>query len=139
MPELSEEQAALFDQGQTDSMKGVMHDLGLTDKQANGVLDAYFKGQLEAHGAASTQAQEVQDAGMRDLQVKMGDNFDTMLDTGRAAVRKLSDMTGLDVTEMLNNTGTATNPVMMQIMAKVGETFLESGPKGNPSGGHVRW
>jgi len=107
------------------------HELGLTQKQVDGVLGlqiAHMKGSAEAQQLATEQGlAEAKQA----LQAEYGDNYDQKLELAKGVLGKYGDN---DLIKMLDETGMGNDPRLIRLFSKIGEQLVEDDATGQGAG-----
>ncbi len=111
------------------SMTSAFHSAGLSERQANTVVQSFLEGQntlIEDHTA---KAQEVAESTRTELRKDWGDAYDAKMESvNEAATEMFGD--GLDAFRMLQlNDGSfvGDNPFMVRVLAALGDTLGEGG------------
>tara|TARA_R100001594_G_C4028919_1_gene260848 strand:- start:487 stop:1308 length:822 start_codon:yes stop_codon:yes gene_type:complete len=110
------------DEGALDEFRDFAHKTGLTQNQANNILELYGDIQ-ERQNEQVQQARE--DSKMKsqvDLQKEWGKNYTSKIDLAQRAVAQLSTP---EFTELLNETGLGNHKEVIRVFAKVGEILGE--------------
>lgn len=107
----------------------VMHKLGLTPTQVNGLLELYAGQQVAQHKTLSeqtdTKAQELtasREAAISGLKAEWGQKYDQNLNFASRAVQHIG---GEELVKVMNETGMGDNPAMIKAFAKIGELLGE--------------
>lgn len=110
---------------------GEFHKLGLTDKQANGVLEYYLKD--TGDGIAATQAARTkfQTESISALKQEFGDKFDANIDIARSVVSKFG---GDEFKGVLESSGLGDNPAVIRALVKIGSAMLDDTARGQGFG-----
>ena len=98
----------------------LMHELGLNQRQASGLVEAYTA--LEATKAAqeATAFAAKSDQDIRDLRTEWGETFDSKIEVGRRAMRQFGMTESVDALEKAMGT-----KGLLSLLAKIGEGLGE--------------
>lgn len=117
-----------------DGTKQVFHKLGLTNKQARGVLEHYMKFVDDGAKAQSSNRVANESQAISKLKDEWGDKFDANIDVAKSIIRKFGqDMPELG--EFLNETGLGSNVPLVKFFHKIGHAIMEDHAI-NPGGGN---
>jgi len=119
------------DEALVKDMVAIMHEDGLTQKQAASILEKYsikmagaIKAQQDADAAAAKEA-------ITALQKEYGEKFQEATNYARYAVKELGDS---DLANMLNETGLTNNVHLFKLMDKVGRLIANDRATGSNNG-----
>jgi hypothetical protein len=121
------------DKAQLAEVKKTFHGLGLSDAQARGVLEMYYRrvdGELKAK-SESTKA--MQEASVSELKREYGEKWDAKLQTAQGVLKKFGDEGG-EFTKFLDESGLGNDVRLIRLLTKVGEAMLEDTAKGRGPG-----
>ena len=108
------------------------HGLGLTNKQAQGVLDHYvdyINGEVDRQNKDAANAAAAAETALRR---ELGSAYDAKMDLANRVVAQFG---GAELVEELKNNGQGRNPAMVKAFMAIGEAFGEDGPLGEGGGG----
>jgi len=120
-----------FNEDTVKTALGKFHELGLQQKQVDGVMGFYLdmiKGQASAESTASEQrlAEATQQ-----LKTEFGDQYDVKLDIAKGVLGKFGDQALIDE---LDSTGLGNNPHVIRLLAKIGSQMSEDDATGMGAG-----
>jgi hypothetical protein len=125
-------------EGVEPAARDTFHKLGLSAKQARGVMELYG-GQVQAAEAARLEkAEQVEAAVVADLRREWGDDFDNRLLAAQTAVRELG---GPDLGKLMNEarmpdgTRLGQHPLLVKAFAEMGRRIAEPGDLRGGGGG----
>lgn len=121
-PELSEDNSGLFNSEAVDGFKDVFHKLGLDQKQAEGIMQAYYDSSIGGHETALAERTEKSNLAMQEIVSEFGDQYEGKMHLAQKAVQEVG------LTDTLRELGVDTDPRMIRAFVKIGETMLESTP-----------
>lgn len=127
IPELKLGEGITIDTAKLDAVKKVMHETGITQKQAESLIKWYgsdLTQQVEAYKNQQTAAKQ---AGEAELKKAWGDKFEPELDTARAVIRKFGNE---ELLAELEQSGMGNHPKLTQFLNKVGKAMLEDSATG---------
>ncbi len=112
--------------------KEMMHKAGVPAGEAQGVIDMWEKFVGDQNTVAETAQAEANNAEIAQIKKDVGDQFDTLVDNGKRAVRAL----GLSDAELAGIEGAAGTASVMKLMAQLGKGLREGNvsPPGAPQG-----
>lgn len=99
-------------------LKGVSHELGLNNKQAQHLIDRYGELMIGQH-SETVQAQRAQ---LEQLKETYGDLYERKVTLGERAMQKIG---GDELVDMMTTNGWNTNPAVVKAMIKLGSLFEE--------------
>ena len=123
-----------IDDAQKTVTLGELHKLGLTKKQATGVLGLYLKsidGQVKG---AKTQMRTESDAGTAALRQEWGDKFDTNVDIARSVIKKFGNERVAEISQWLDASGMGNNANLARLLHTIGLNFQEDRRRGGGAG-----
>lgn len=121
------------DKARLTEVKKTFHGLGLTDTQAKGVLEMYYK---NVHGeiTAKSEATKVQtEASITDLKREYGEKWDAKLQTAQWVLKQYGDEGG-EFKKFLDESGLGNDTRLVRMLTKVGEGMLEDKARGRGPG-----
>jgi hypothetical protein len=120
-----------------DRMKAAsetFHKLGLTPKQARGLME-YYGGILHRDVTAATEKQtNARAASEQTLKSEWGDKYDASVGIAKSVIQKFG---GEDVMKYLDESGLGNNPELVKMMHKIGRSLLEDTTRGGTAGGDL--
>lgn len=108
-----------------------LHKLGLTNTQAEGVLEYYVGTLNSSHKAAKEGQTTAQAQQLEALKSQHGDKLQQVIDTARATIKKFG---GDEIAEFLSETGLGNDPRMVNLFNKIGEGLMEDQARGHGDG-----
>ena len=117
------------------SMLGSMHELGLTNEQANGVIRAYAEGQTSQFDELNVGIEQANAAVEQDLKREYGTSFDAKIDLGNRAFALAAGDKMDDIRQLVMGDGTmlGNNKAFIQMFTKLGESLGEDSLRGSGS------
>jgi hypothetical protein len=100
---------------------GKFHELGLSDRQAQGVLDLFAAESASARETLGTSAKET----LKALETEWGGALGHNLDLGHRAVLEVG---GQELMEVLDQTGLGNHPALIKAFVRVGGILSEDNP-----------
>lgn len=131
-PEVKFEGEAKWDDEKLKTAKAEMHKLGLTDKQAKGLL-AYYAGVINGQikGSSEARAKSYEEA-ERTLRDEYKDQFSAKLDTAKAVLKKFGSD---EMTKALIDAGFDNDPRMVKFLVNIGSAMMEDTTGGSGGSG----
>lgn len=123
-----------IDDAQRTATLGELHKLGLTKKQAAGVLSLYLKsidGQVKG---AKTKMRTEADAGTNALKQEWGDKFDANVDVARSVIKKFAGDKADELVKWLDASGMGNNVHLARLLFSVGKAVQEDHRRGGGTG-----
>lgn len=115
-----------------DGLIKAAHENNILPAQAKGLLDWFMKAD-EAAYAKEVEANKTKiKEGIINLQNEWGDAYNVNISRAKAALREFADK---EVSESIQKTNLGSNPAIIKLLAKVGETLSEDKIKGEGGGG----
>lgn len=118
-----------------EQAKARFHEMGLNGKQAQGIIDFYYRYMETEAKTIGEQSANVADAAVKQLAEEWGAAYDANL---KLAQRAIAEYGSSELVQYLEETGLGNNPMLVRAFAKAGESFREADEKGgdgNASGG----
>lgn len=110
-----------YDTGLEDKFRPVAHNLGLTQKQAQGMRDWFAANQGEAFTASTVEQQQAREAATNALKSKLGNAYEG---TQKAAEAALLAYAGKDAVDAMKKNGMINDPFMIEVFGKIGRDTL---------------
>lgn len=110
-----------YDKGLEDKFRPVAHNLGLSQKQAQGMRDWFAAQQGEAFTGATQQHAQEREAATNELKRELGAAYDG---TAKAAEAALLQFAGKDVVDTMKKNGLINDPFMIKVFGKIGRETL---------------
>jgi hypothetical protein len=110
------------DQGDLDNFKQFSHDIGLTQHQAENILNAYSDIQEQEAEQFQQNIKDLEVQTTIDLQREWGKNFDGNMDYAK---RAYSQFASPELSQVLDNTGLGNHPEMIRAFSKIGQMLGE--------------
>ncbi|HRI37089.1 MAG TPA: hypothetical protein PLO50_00880 [Nitrospira sp.] len=111
-----------FDKEKTKAAFTELHKLGLTKKQAEGVMRHYLSSVNSTAEAEETARQQAYAAGTEKLRRTHGDRYDAVVGVAKGVLTKFG---GEEVTNMLTSMKLDSNPDMVEFLYKIGQAMSE--------------
>jgi hypothetical protein len=131
VPKFEFAEGLTLDEKKLDGYKKIFHEAGVTPKQAEKIMVAYF---ADVNGDFTGRA-ESQKAAMlsatNELKQEFGDKYDAKLDIARSVLKKYGSDTLL---QKLESSGLANDPEVVRMFAKLGEGMMEDRAGGSGDG-----
>ncbi len=119
-----------INQGQLSGAKDKMYNLGLTGKQASGVLDLYYGMIGDSFSGVHTTMTEAQDK----LKAELGDTYDAKLQIASNTLKSFSDNEG-EFAKFLDESNLGNDARMVKFLIRIGEATAEDQSRRGDSGG----
>lgn len=110
-----------YDTALEDKFRPVAHNLGLTQKQAQGMRDWFAANQGEAFTATNQQHAQEREAATNELKRELGNAYEG---TQKAAEAALLAYAGKDAVEAMKKNGMIDDPFMIRVFGKIGRETL---------------
>lgn len=127
VPEIKLEEGLQFDEKKMETVKQHFHKLGLSDKQAKGVLEYYLNSLNESAKSERTNTDAAVQAAENELKQTWGDKYNANLELAKGVIRKFGDEKLLN---QLAGSGMANNSQLIQLLSKLGGMMSEDKSKG---------
>lgn len=122
------EEGVKFDDERMGAARKKFHELGLTPKQADGMI-RYYAESLNTSVKSQRTAEEASVAkSMNELRTELGDKFDEGVDLAKGVVRKFGSP---ELVEFLNTTRLGDNPHLVRALMKIGTMMAEDTARGS--------
>ncbi len=131
VPKFEFAEGLTLDEKKLDGYKKIFHEAGVTPKQAEKIMAAYFadvNGDFVGRAEASKTSMAT---AVTQLKQEFGDKYDAKLDVARSVLKKFGSDTLL---QKLEASGLANDPEVVKMFAKLGEGMLEDGAGGSGDG-----
>ena len=122
----------LLDPGVMETMQKTFHGLGLSEKQGQGILDAYMGIINSGYDASEARTQAAYQEGVAALKTDWGVNYDNNVKTAQLALRQLGDEA---LMKTIDESGLGNNPAFIKFMHAVGVKLLDDEAIGGDGGG----
>lgn len=110
-----------YDTALEDKFRPVAHNLGLTQKQAQGMRDWFAANQGEAFTATNQQHAQEREAATNELKRELGNAYEG---TQKAAEAALLVYAGKDALDAMKKNGMIDDPFMIRVFGKIGRETL---------------
>lgn len=110
-----------YDTALEDKFRPVAHNLGLTQKQAQGMRDWFAANQGEAFTATNQQHAQEREAATNELKRELGNAYEG---TQKAAEAALLAYAGKDAVDAMKKNGMIDDPFMIRVFGKIGRETL---------------
>lgn len=114
------------------TMQQKMHELGLSEKQGQTLLNEYLTILDSSLSERNTQSEAKMQEGINALKQEWGDKYDNNVKTAQLALRELGNDT---IKDKLVETGLANDPAVIKWMAELGKKLLDDEAIGGEAGG----
>jgi hypothetical protein len=121
-----------IDEAKFKGFQKKMHELGLTSKQARGIMETYMTSMNEGVVGARGAQEKVANEAITTLKGEWGDNFQANVDVANSVLKKFGDESLL---KYLEGTGMGNNVQLVKLLHKVGSAVLEDKDRGGSGGG----
>tara|TARA_R100000306_G_scaffold17408_1_gene21432 strand:+ start:168 stop:1004 length:837 start_codon:yes stop_codon:yes gene_type:complete len=108
--------------GELDGFREFAHNTGLTQEQANSILNLYGEIQEEQETDATNQLEELRTNTTMELQKEWGKNYDGKLDYAKRAFAQFATP---ELIQVMDDSGLGNHPEMLRAFSKVGEIMGE--------------
>jgi hypothetical protein len=132
-PDLKFEEGFAVDKERLEKYKMQFHKLGLTERQAKGLMEAYLSDENDRFKSTKTGAFDERSKAEEAMKKEFGDKYQQKVDMAIAAVKKFDTDTG-EFSKFLNETKLGNHPALVKVFSKIAEKFGEDST-GNPGGG----
>lgn len=110
-----------YDTALEDKFRPVAHNLGLSQKQAQGMRDWFATNQGEVFSATQQQQQQAREQATNELKRELGNAYEG---TQKAAEAALLAYAGKDAVEAMKKNGMIDDPFMIRVFGKIGRETL---------------
>jgi len=107
-----------------DDFKNVAHNLGLSQKQAENILDMYSQANYDQNQEAESRHEEMQANGVHALQQEWGKSYNENVELARRAFTNFASKEALDIME---DSGLGNHPEIVKMFSKIGNLLKEDG------------
>ena len=121
-PERSEDYEFGDENGELDGFRAFAHDTGLTQDQANSILNLYGEMQEEEQSTQQEGIDELRTNTTIELQKEWGKNFDGKIDYAKRAFAQFASP---ELSQLMDQSGLGNHPEMLRVFSKVGEILGE--------------
>lgn len=125
VPEFKFEEGVQLDQAKVKASLVHLHKLGLTQKQAAGVLEHYFGDVNEAVKAGKSMKSTASAQAEQALKQEWGDKFGVNVDVARSVIKKFGGEDAEEVAKFLDDSGLGNNVKLVRLFHKIGSEFQE--------------
>jgi hypothetical protein len=132
VPEVQVDPSLKPDAAKLDAVKKHFHKLGLTTKQASGILEYYMKSSHEALTSSRSTSESQSAQAVQGLRTEWGTQFDANVDVAKSVIKKFG---GEKLEEYLNGSGMGNNVELVRFLHKIGSVVMEDHDRGASSGG----
>lgn len=119
-----------LDSDTINTFKDKFHELGLSSKQASGLMDYYFNDVVKNHETMQDNNSKTLEEATQTLRNDFGRDFDLNIELARGALRKFGDD---NLISMLEESGLGNNPDLIKAFANVGRMVSEDDARGGNS------
>lgn len=110
-----------YDKALEDKFRPVAHNLGLNQKQAQGMRDWFAANQAEIFTATTAEQAQAREQATNELKRELGSAYEG---TQKAAEAALLEYAGKDAVEAMKKNGMINDPFMIRVFGKIGRTTL---------------
>jgi len=125
------EGGATFDEKKLATARSTFHKLGLSDRQASGIIRYY----AESLNSTSVEQRGREEASVAEssnkLRAEFGDKFEQNVDLAKGVVRKFG---APELVEFLNTSRLGDNPHLVRMLVKIGNGMAEDDARGQGPG-----
>ena len=121
-PELKE--GIDFDPGALSELEGIMHNAGLSQTQAQSIIDGYWGMITDQYDSLVEQAEADQEASQEELRKEFGRAFDQKVALAKRAAEEFG---GKPFLQWLEKSGQGDNSALVRMLANAGAQMSESG------------
>ena len=107
-----------------DDFKNIAHNLGLSQNQAEKILDMYSQANYDQMEQAEARHSEMQVEGINALQKEWGKSYNENVELARRAFTNFASKEALDVME---DSGLGNHPEIVKMFSKIGNLLKEDG------------
>jgi len=125
LPKLELEPEVQIDDKQKDEVFKKLHSLGLTNRQAQGVLEMHLNTLNDGVKQTKTATANSSSAAESALKQEWGDKFTANVDIAKAAIKKFGGDGAGEVIDFLNKSGLGNNVPLIRLFHKIGLTVQE--------------
>lgn len=122
VPKVELPEGIKIDDKRLASAKESLHKLGLSDKQASGVLEYYFNDVKSTYATETEKRKAETLAAESALKQEWGDKYDAAVDTARSVITHFG---GAEFSTWLEESGMGNNPKVIKFLKGIGDKMLE--------------
>ena len=120
-----------FADANLDDFRNIAHNLGLSQNQAEKILDMYSQANYDQMQEAETRHGEMQAQGINALQKEWGKSYNENVELARRAFTNFASKEALDIME---DSGLGNHPEIVKMFSKIGNLLKEDGIMGGEPG-----
>ena len=113
-----------FADANLDDFRNIAHNLGLSQNQAEKILDMYSQANYDQMQEAETRHGEMQAQGINALQKEWGKSYNENVELARRAFTNFASKEALDIME---DSGLGNHPEIVKMFSKIGNLLKEDG------------
>jgi hypothetical protein len=125
LPDVKLEEGVALDDTRKAATLAHLHKLGLTQRQATGVLEHYLNSVNEDVKSTRTKVSAASTSAEAALKQEWGDKFDTNLDIARSVIKKFGGEQATEMSAWLEASGLGNNVNLVRLFHKIGSEFQE--------------
>ncbi len=113
-----------YDESNLEDYKNIAHQLGLTQNQANKILDMWSQANYDQSQQAQENYEGMQAQGVHALQKEWGKSYNENVELARRAFTNFASKEALDIME---DSGLGNHPEIVKMFSKIGQLLKEDG------------
>ena len=121
-PEQAKDYQFNDENGELDGFREFAHDTGLTQKQADNILNLYADNQEQEEAESVQQHKDLEVNTTMQLQKEWGKNYDGKLDYAKRAFAQFASP---ELSQLMDESGLGNHPEMLRAFSKIGEIMGE--------------
>lgn len=125
VPDVKMEEGLAPDAKKLEAVKQHFHKLGLTTKQARGVMEYYMNSVNEGAKGSKAASEAQAQAQIQALRQEWGDKFDVNVDIARSVIKKFGGENHEEVLKFLDSSGLGNNAQLVKLMHSIGASVME--------------
>lgn len=126
---------AVFDEKKLATARSTFHKLGLSDRQASGIIRYYVESLNSSSVEQRTREESSVAEASNKLRTEFGDKFDQNVDLAKGVIRKFG---APELVEFLNTSRLGDNPHLIRMLTKIGQGMSEDDARGQGPGLFVK-
>lgn len=135
VPDVKMEDGLTPDAKKLETVKQHFHKLGLTGKQARGVMEYYMNSLNESAKASKAANGQQSQAQIQSLREQWGDKFDSNVDLARSVIKKFGGDNHAEILKHLDASGLGNNATLVRLMHSIGASIMEDTARRGDGGG----
>lgn len=122
LPEVKLEEGLSLDDKKIGAVKDHLHKLGLSGKQASGVLEYYMNTLNEGVRSGKTATETANASAVAELKTEWGEKYNVNVDLAKGVLKKFGDQ---NLMNYLETSGMGNNSALIKVLSKIGGMMLE--------------